>query len=260
MLRLLIILLTALNCPALFGQATNNFAPGAPGKDAHWPTAAKNGFGTANTTTSKIWFTLADGVMTEVYYPTIDKPNTQMLQLVVVSGDRKSVDTEEQDTIRRLRLPDSRALTFQQVNHSRNGDYIITKTYATDPERPTVLIDVQFESRNHQPYFVYVYYDPSLNNSGMHDTAWTKGDALLSLDGDKASALVVTGGFAELSNGYLGTSDGLEQLRHTGRIEHAYEQATNGNVVQVARVNTESRFTIALGFGQTASEALSNAR
>src|ERR1700704_5661537 len=175
MQKVLITTLIALNCSALFAQATNNSAPDAPGKDAHWPTAAKNGFGTANTTASKIWFTLADGVMTEVYYPTIDIPNTQTLQLVVVSGDRKSVDTEEQDTTHQLRLPDSRALTFQQVNHSRNGDYVITKTYATDPDRATVLINVQFKSRNHRQYFVYVYYDPSLDNSGMHDTAWAKG-------------------------------------------------------------------------------------
>src|SRR6267142_4205199 len=120
MRQLLCLMLMGINFSTLLAQTTNLSAPGQPGNDAHWPTAAKQGFGAANTTTSKIWFTLADGVMTEVYYPTIDKPNTQMLQLVIVSGDRKSVDTEEQDTTRRLRLPDSRALTFQQVNHSRN--------------------------------------------------------------------------------------------------------------------------------------------
>jgi len=43
--------------------------------DAHWPTAAKNGFGTSTTLASKVWFTLADGVMTEVFYPTLDVPN-----------------------------------------------------------------------------------------------------------------------------------------------------------------------------------------
>ena len=88
---LLIILLMVLNCTALFGQATNISASGAPGKDAHWPSAAKQGFGTANSIRSKVWFTLAEGVMTEVYYPTLDLPNVQTLQLIVVSADGKQV-------------------------------------------------------------------------------------------------------------------------------------------------------------------------
>ena len=49
----------------------------APGADAHWLSAAKNGFGTSNTTRSKVWFTLTDGVLSEVYYPTLDVPNVQ---------------------------------------------------------------------------------------------------------------------------------------------------------------------------------------
>ena len=53
------------------------------GQDAHWPTAAKNGFGTSTTLASKVWFTLADGVMTEVFYPTLDVPNVQTLQFQV---------------------------------------------------------------------------------------------------------------------------------------------------------------------------------
>jgi hypothetical protein len=68
-LPILISTISLLGCSALFGQTTNTVAPGAPGMDSHWPGAAKNGFGTANTLRSKVWFTLNDGVMTEVYYP-----------------------------------------------------------------------------------------------------------------------------------------------------------------------------------------------
>src|SRR6185295_4385036 len=89
----------SLCCPALFSQATNALAPGAPGDDAHWPSAAKNGFGTSNTLASKVWFTLTGGVMTEVYYPRLDVPNVQTLQLIVV-GDK--VETESEDTVHRL--------------------------------------------------------------------------------------------------------------------------------------------------------------
>ncbi|MDQ1639177.1 MAG: glucoamylase [Pyrinomonadaceae bacterium] len=253
------------NCTTLFGQTPNLFAPGAPGADAHWPTAAKNGFGTANSLRSKVWFTLAEGVMTEVYYPTLDVPNVQTLQLVVTQGNQ--VQTELEDTVHRVEVPDAAALTFRQVNTAKSGAYKITKTYLTDPERNSVLVDVSFET-NHADgckCSIYVYYDPSLNNSGMHDSAWTDGNWLVSADSDKASALTtIEYGFDNAVNGYLGTSDGLTQLRSAGTIAR-YERADKGNVVQMARVRVPSglaqskmRFTLVLSFGRSAGEAITN--
>jgi len=296
------LLSSVIACHPLLAKTTNDVAPGAPGNDAHWPTAAKDGFGTANTIASKVWFTLTDGVLSEVFYPTIDVPNVQMLQLVVVDGN---VETESQDTLHRTEGLDPRALTFRQINTARNGYYTITKTYVTDPERNTVLIDIQFDSRIAAR--VYVYYDPSLNNSGMHDSAWTVGNALVAIDGDKASALVSSSGFAlrnegirsavkppnptnelEVTNGYLGTSDGLTELRKNwNRTSFTpYARAENGNVVQVAELKglegnvgaslrarpsfrhtgrprsdaptIKLHWTLALGFGANTAEALKN--
>ena len=68
----------------------------AQDNDAHWATAAKNGFGTSTSLSSKVWFTLANGVMTEVFYPTIDLPNVQTLQLYVDTGKR--LENEIDDT------------------------------------------------------------------------------------------------------------------------------------------------------------------
>src|SRR5436189_4194961 len=145
MLRLIVTTtIFVVSCSALFAQTTNNIAPGAPGLDAHWPSAAKNGFGTSNTLASKVWFTLNNGVMTEVYYPRLDVPNVQALQLIVVGG---KVETESDDTNHRVEVVDSRALLFRQINTAKSGFYTITKTYVTDPERSTVLIDVDFDSR-----------------------------------------------------------------------------------------------------------------
>ncbi len=251
-------------CSALFGQATNGLAPGAPGLDAHWPSAAKNGFGTANSLQSKVWFTLADGVMTESYYPRLDLPNTQTLEFIVCTN--LGCETESDDTRHQIRVLDSRALSFEQINIARTGAYTITKTYTTDPERATILINVNVNvnvnvvAHMEKPGNVYVFYDPSLNNSGMHDTAWSKGDALLASDADVASALVSNVGFDEMTNGFLGTSDGLLQLKRVGAITEKYQRAENGNVVQVARIREPTAFTLALGFGSTADEALNNAQ
>lgn len=257
-MRVLIIIAVTMHLavPALFAQTTNKLAPGSHGKDAHWPSAAKNGFGTSNTLASKVWFTLNNGVMTEVYYPRLDVPNTQALQLIVCSAS--GCQSEAEDMHHELRILDDQALSFQQINSDKKGGYTLTKTYTTDPKHPTVLIDVIFRASS-KDYILYVYYDPSLNNSGMHDTGWGAGGALLAADGNVASALVSSVGFDGITNGFLGTSDGLLQLKAQGRISESYPRAEKGNVVQIAKICRPNAFTLALGFGRSADEAVTNA-
>jgi len=202
----------------------------AQGVDAHWPTAAKNGFGTSNSLASKVWFTLANGVMTEVFFPTLDMPNVETLQLQVAIGGK--IEKEVEDTFHRVE-PTPNSLTFRQINSAKSGQYTITKTYITDPRRNTVLIRVDFDSRAHAQ--LSVYYDPSLNNSGLHDTAWSAGNVLLAVDGNKASALIPSCGFTEVSG------------------------PAKGNVVQVGRLKA-TQCTLALGFGETAAQAAGAAR
>ena len=234
-------------------QTPGNLAPGAPGKDAQWPGAGKSGVGTSNSLESKVWFTLGDGVMTEVYYPTVDVANTRTLEFVLVRGvgANRRVELESADTVHRTEVLGAQSLSFRQVSTAKDGTYTITKTYSTDPERHTILVDVQFRSHPAGgPFALYVYYDPSLANSGMHDAAWTQGQdgALLASDADKASALVASTGFAETTNGYFETSDGLTQLRSGGRITNPYVRASDGNVVQLARVSTSAAYMLTAAY------------
>ena len=131
----------------------------AQGGDAHWPTAAKNGFGTSNTLASKVWFTLADGVMTEVFYPTLDMPSVKTLQFKVVMSTK--IENEVDDTLHRLELPNPSSLMFRQVNRAKTGAYTISKTYVTDPRRSSVLIRVEFDTSTNAQ--LYVNYDPLSN-------------------------------------------------------------------------------------------------
>ncbi|MCA1613900.1 MAG: glucan 1,4-alpha-glucosidase [Acidobacteria bacterium] len=249
--------LASLNASA---QTGSNLAPGAPGADAQWPSAGKTAVGTSNTLGSKVWFTLRGGVLTEVYYPTVDVANSISLQLVVAPAGGGRVETEAEDTTHRVEAADARALTFRQINTAKSGAYTITKTYVCDPERSTVLIDVQFAARRPGAHALYVHYDPALNNSAMHDSAWTQGGALVASDAGRTSALVSSGGFAETTNGYAGAGDGLKQLRESGRLTNPWPRAADGNVVQVARLAPGARFTLALGFGKGEEEAAGNAR
>jgi glucoamylase len=219
----------------------------APGIDAHWPTAAKNGFGTSTSLTSKVWFTLASGTLTEVFYPTIDIPNTQTLQFVFCRGQSCQFEEEMSHS---LSVVDDRSLNFQQVN-SASG-ITITKTYTTDPDRATVLIDVVINSSVSNSA-LFLYYDPSLKNSGMHDSAWTDSGALLASEANVASALVASVRFASISNTFVGKDIHFFTLPRG-------ERADNGNVVQIAKLPETKKLTIALAFGATPAEALSHAR
>lgn len=268
MRQLLLIMLLGINSSTLLAQATNKPAPGARGADAHWLSAAKNGFGTSNTLRSKVWFTLTDGVLSEVYYPTLDVPNVQSLQLIIVTPEGK-VETESLDTVHSVTVSDDvRSLSFRQVNKALSGEYVIYKNYITDPARDVLLVDVAFKSLTtlSSAYKLYVYYDPSLNNSGMHDSAWTQGDALLAADGDKATALIAEPAFTEINNGLLGITDGFTELRSGKQLVHTARVAA-GNVVQLGRPGAtrrvflhDVRFTLSLGFGTTPEQALTGAR
>ncbi len=217
----------------------------AQGADAHWPTAAKNGFGTSTTLKSKVWFTLANGVMTEVFYPTLDVPNVQILQLMFEVDGKMETELDDMKHGRLVTFPNT--LTFVQRNAAKSEKYFVDKTYITDPHRNTVLMDLEMRSRV-QGVRIYVYYDPSLNNSGMHDSAWAEDDALLSIDGNKASALMSTCRLSGPKNGLLGSNFG------EGRVK--------GNVVQIAELTDlrDNKCTLALGFGQTPAQAKQAAR
>ncbi|MGB7069410.1 MAG: glycoside hydrolase family 15 protein, partial [Pyrinomonadaceae bacterium] len=262
-------------------------APGGPGKDAHWASAGKQAVGTSITPESKVWFTLQGGAMTEVYYPDVTTANVHLLQFVVVDPRTKKVETESDDAIHQIKVTRPDSLTFQQINTAISGEWKITKTYATDPVNQSVLIDVRFEPKR-RGLNLYVYYDPSLANTGMGDEAISPAPFIVvgpglgefgpsvdrslsstddfglgASDGEINSALVFSSSISEMSNGYYGISDGIEQLRQYGRIETPYWRAGNGNVVQIAKIDKPRRFTVVLSFARETEgfgEAFANAR
>jgi glucoamylase len=61
-------------------------APGGPGIEPRWTRGAKVAVGTAYSTSSRVWYTLDSGCVTEVYYPTIDTPQIRDLQFLLTDG------------------------------------------------------------------------------------------------------------------------------------------------------------------------------
>jgi glucoamylase len=266
---------------------SQSIAPGGPGKDAQWATAGKQAIGTSASLESKVWFTLADGVMTEVLYPDVGTANVHMLQFLVVNTKTRKIASEK-NALNAVFVPSEKyvldkplslitgglgqaridattkplgkpGLTFVQVTQAPELKWAIQKTYITDPSRNSVAIEVEFWADS--DFALYLYYDPSLANSGMHDTAWTAGQTLIAQDGKIVSALAASVKLTEISNGFVGRDDWSNQIKQNGRIVNMIERAENGNVVQIARVNNNLHrpFTIVLAFGGSVEETVKTA-
>jgi glucoamylase len=244
------------------GAATGGTAPGAPGSQADWAPANKDGFGTATGTASKVWYTLENGELTELYYPDLGTPSVRDLQFIVSDG-KTFTDRETDASTHRTKLAGSgQSLTYTQVNTAKSGDWKLTKTYLTDPARSSLVVRVHFESLTGKPLKLYALYDPSLSNDGMDDSGSTSGNTLLASDGHSASALASAPAFKRTSSGYLGTSDGWQDLKGDHRMDWTYDSAPDGNVVQTAETRLTGRrghqdMTLALGFGHSAGAAKS---
>lgn len=226
-------------------------ADGAPGTRPTWTPADKHAFGTSHTAASRVWFTLREREMTEVFFPDLATPALRSLEFVVsrpglmMSVDRETVSGE--GVVERLD-----GLNYRQTVTDKAGRWRLTKTYTTDPARDVVLVDVRFESLTGEPYGLHLLLDPELDNDGRDDRGRTISGALVANDRRMTSALVASPAFTATSSGYAGTSDPWMDLRDDGSVDANSDARSRGNVRQAASTSldgtTSQRLTLALGF------------
>jgi glucoamylase len=256
--------------------------PVVTGALSHFDLARKDCLGTARNTSSKVWYTVAGGVLSDVYYPTIDNTNVETLQYVVTDGSTFT-DLQTRDMTYSVdALPDSGGMACQVTATAKSGKYRIETQYATDPDRNTVLMRMKLSPAN-AGYRLYVRFDPTVNGNGgggpgnggadsaTVDTS-TGHPVLVSYDTVTATNAAnrdyaqpvyaaVDGALDEATSGLVGEpSDGLEQLDASHAITDPSPDASNGNVVQTAHVSlTDGTGVLALGFGATQGEAVAAA-
>jgi glucoamylase len=261
---------TVLAMSALVTQAApalaQGSAPGAPGSNATWNESNLQAFADSLGSVSKVWYTLGDGELENVFYPQTDTPDTFGLQYIVTDGS-SFTDTETANTTHSISLLDPTSLVWQQVNTATNGDFTITKTYVADPSRSVVLVQTTFDNLSSHALSLYADYLPQLNNDGMGNTGGTdsaSGD-LVASNGSVSSALASSTGFSQTTTGYAGSSsDGSAQLASSHALTATYTSATTaGHVVQVAQIpvaaSGSTTFTLALAFDSSQSAAISDA-
>jgi glucoamylase len=235
--------------------AQERAAPGAPGTTPTWMPGNKEAVGTSASTKSHVWFTLQGGVLSEVLYPRLDMAAVLSMEFAVSDG--KTVSLESKDMRHSIERIDDNALLYRQTNRDPGGRFEISKTYATDPEHDTLLIDVTFKAS--KEFAIYVLYNPALRNSAMGDKGYDQDGALITEKAGIASALLSSNGFQEMTSGFVGVSDGYTDLLLHQGLDWLYQRAENGNVMQAAKL-AGTHFTLALAFGVTPQSAFENAK
>jgi glucoamylase len=241
-------------------------APGAPGIPPRWTSSAKTGVGTALGGHGRVWFTISHGILNEIYFPRIDLACIRDLGLIVTDGStffsEERRHTRSQTTTVAPGVP-----AYHLVNTCVQGRYRIEKDVIADPKRSVVLQRIQFTALKGAlgDYHVHALLAPHLGNRGSGNTAWVgdyKGTPMLLAERDGYGlALAATVPWLARSAGYVGYSDGWQDLSRNKRMTWRYPRAEEGNIALVGEVDLSSsgEFVLALGFGNNSSEAAQRA-
>jgi glucoamylase len=249
-------------------DTSDRYAPGWPGIPARWTSSAKSCVGTALSNKSRVWFTMSHGIFNEIYYPRIDQACVRDMGMIVTNGtdffseEKRSADTEVQW------LADG-VPAFHVVNTCRQGRYRIEKRILADPQRDALLQQTRFVALQEEItyYRLYLLLAPHLGNHGAGNTAWLgeyKGGPMLFAQREgNALALACSVPLLNRSVGFVGISDGWQDLVSHKQMTWNYTRAENGNVALIAEIDLNKgsgEFLLALGFGRNAAEAGNRAR
>src|SRR5436190_18028343 len=92
----------------------NKPASGGPGIEPRWMRSDKDGVGTPYSGLSRVWFTVSKGILNEVYYPTIDRPQIRDLQYLITDAETFFRDERHLDNTYECLAPE--ALGYRITN------------------------------------------------------------------------------------------------------------------------------------------------
>ncbi len=229
---------------------------GAPGLEPRWTSSEKDAVSTAYAASSRVWFTISHGTLNEIYYPTIDRPQTRDMELLFSDGET-FFHEEKRDLAYDFRYIDSSAPAVRVVASDLKGRYTVTKEFISDPHHPVVLMNVKISGDEDilSRLKCYALLAPHLNGGGAGNSARSIDVAgkrcLLAWKGQTMLAMGADCGFSRSSCGYVGTSDGYQDLCLDMKMTWQFGQALNGNIAVMGEVDVAANreFTIAISFG-----------
>jgi glucoamylase len=236
---------------------------GAPGLPPRWTSSQKDTVGTAYSASSRVWFTISHGILNEIYYPTIDRPQVRDLGFLISDGET-FFHEEKRDLEHTLEYLDPEALGVRIIGRDPQGRYMLTKEIISDPHQSTVMIRVSVDGEEDflRRLKVYALLAPHLEVGGAGNSGRlinVSGRCVLLAWKDHTSlAMAASCGFARASCGYVGASDGWKDLNDDFTMDWQFDQALDGNIALTGEIDValNREFTVAVGFGEGHHAAL----
>lgn len=268
----------------LSGTALAATAPGAPGDAPTLSYSGKQGIGTSYEAyvqgrytdggvtgdVSKVWFSLAHGVVTETMQGLIHEAQLRELQFAVKGDGFVHTEYDDMDTqidyLHKDAAGRALSLAYKVVNRDRAGRYVIEKHIFTDPDRDVLFVRTIFSALKGSITPVLLA-DPQMAGTGVGDRADTTGGSLNAAEGAHHLVIKADKPFTKVSVGFVGRSDGLTQLRAVGALA-AYDTtgSKTGNVALSGELPALSEgqtaiYDVVVGFGadQAAATAAADA-
>jgi glucoamylase len=238
-MEFLFVLLFSLLSP----QAHASDAFGKPGMVPTWSKAKKVQVGTyyegyTGKVRSNIWFSNVDGVLSEVYYPNIDRPQIKDSQFLIVDRSRNTLWEERKSLVHKVQVVSPSLV--KMINTERTGRFQISHTFFTLKNRSAVVDEVEV-TMNEDGLSLYLLVNPHINNSGYYDNAFLSDGDLFFYEGDTQLRVSTTAGFSQRSMGFVGFSDGFQDLRKDGVMDYNFTEAMGGNVAGTGKINIPAR-------------------
>src|SRR5947207_1114292 len=210
----------------------SSVAFGAPGIEPRWSSSAKEGVGTAYHTSCRAWFTLSHGVVNEIYYPHVDQPNTRDFQFLITDGETFCHE-EKRDLDHCIEYPERDCVFYRLTNSEPQGRYRIAKHVLTDPHRSVLLVHTKVEVPDESlrgKLRLYALMAPyGAGNSGR--CCEIGASTLIHAQREGVHLVMAcSSGFSRRSVGYVGASDGWQDLTGNLKMDWEFSTAERGNI------------------------------
>jgi glucoamylase len=272
---------TAMHIFSLTIGSPGQEAAGAPGAASYYDEGRKDCVGTAANSSSKVWYTVADGELSDVYAPTIDNTDVKSLDPIVTGPGFTAL--QPRDMTYTVAPLDGTGMACEVTAHDSAHDFNVVTDFITDPAAEAVVLRFRLVPLPGAPSGLHLYlrFNPLLNGHGGGGTDNAGGESAtivptpagpvpLSYSTNSFTeavnrsyatpiyaALSASEPFSAVETGFAGTaSDGLTELDSSGALTSAAPDASDGNVVQTVELASNDQ-TVALGFGSTEHDAVS---
>ena len=224
-----------------------------------WGPGRKMAFGAAPGSRSKLWYTLANGNLSEVFFPFLDHIALHELRFFASAGGAPPVDDSiDAEHVVTWIAPGVPAFRVDTTHH----EYRLTKEYFSDPEENALLIAATFTPELPD---LRLYMQAS-----AHWQPYTEGNYAWIIDTHPPALLLqqhdvwmcVVGPFSRASAGYFRSSDVHIDLSDAdGQFTYSYDRSGPGNASVGAEIGVRAgTFQLAIGFAHTRADAEEVAR